>query len=131
MDATLPWLRCRAATWLARFPDRLFAGTAADGVVVVAEVRGGYGNAVAIDHGNSLATFYAHTSVMLVKPGDLVARGDVIALVGSTGLSTGPHLHFETRLKGLPVDPEGVVDFTRPTDAAGYEELDLLERLGD
>ena len=103
----------------------------ADGTVVVAEVRGGYGNAVAIDHGNSLATFYAHNNVLLVQPGDEVKRGDVIALAGSTGLSTGPHLHFETRLKGLPVDPEGVVDFTRPTDVAGYAELELLDRLGD
>jgi len=89
---------------------------AADGLVVIAEVRGGYGNAVVIDHGNSLATMYGHTSRMLVKPGQLVKRGDVIALVGSTGLSTGPHLHFETRIKGLPIDPEGVVDFDAPVD---------------
>jgi murein DD-endopeptidase MepM/ murein hydrolase activator NlpD len=110
--------------------DRLHAGcdmgagtgteihAAADGVVVVAEVRGGYGNAVVIDHGHSLATLYGHTSRMLVKAGDLVKRGDVIALVGSTGLSTGPHLHFETRIKGLPIDPEGVVDFNAPVDYA-------------
>ncbi|MFN8017808.1 MAG: M23 family metallopeptidase [Acidimicrobiales bacterium] len=89
---------------------------AADGVVVVAEVRGGYGNAVVIDHGNSLATLYGHTSKMLVKAGDVVKRGDVIALLGSTGLSTGPHLHFETRIKGLPIDPEGVIDFDAPVD---------------
>ena len=75
---------------------------------MLAEVRGGYGNAVVIDHGNSLGTLYGHTSKMLVKPGQLVKRGDVIALVGSTGLSTGPHLHFETRIKGMPIDPEGV-----------------------
>lgn len=93
---------------------------AADGVVVLAEVRGGYGNAVVIDHGNSLATLYGHTSKMLVKAGDRVYRGEVIALVGSTGLSTGPHLHFETRVKGLPIDPEGVVDFQAPVD---YEAL--------
>ena len=78
---------------------------------MLAEVRGGYGNAVVIDHGNSLGTLYGHTSKMLVKPGQLVKRGDVIALVGSTGLSTGPHLHFETRIKGMPIDPEGVIDF--------------------
>lgn len=88
----------------------------ADGIVVLAEVRGGYGNAVVIDHGNSLATLYGHTSKMLVKPGQIVKRGDVIALVGSTGLSTGPHLHFETRIKGLPIDPEGVVDFNEKVD---------------
>lgn len=110
--------------------DRLHAGcdmgagagteihAAADGVVVVAEVRGGYGNAVVIDHGHSLATLYGHTSRMLVKAGDVVQRGDVIALVGSTGLSTGPHLHFETRIKGLPIDPEGVVDFNAVVDYA-------------
>lgn len=91
---------------------------AADGVVVLAEVRGGYGNAVVIDHGNSLATLYGHTSKMLVQPGERVYRGEVIALVGSTGLSTGPHLHFETRVKGLPIDPEGVVDFAAPVDYA-------------
>ncbi len=108
--------------------DRLHAGcdmgapsgteihAAADGIVVIAEVRGGYGNAVVIDHGHSLATLYGHTSKLLVKPGQLVKRGDVIALVGSTGLSTGPHLHFETRLKGLPIDPEGVVDFNAKVD---------------
>lgn len=108
--------------------DRLHAGcdlgapsgteihAAADGIVVLAEVRGGYGNAVVIDHGNSLATMYGHTSKMLVKGGQVVKRGDVIALVGSTGLSTGPHLHFETRIKGLPIDPEGVVDFDAPVD---------------
>jgi murein DD-endopeptidase MepM/ murein hydrolase activator NlpD len=108
--------------------DRLHAGcdmgagtgteihAAADGIVVVAEVRGGYGNAVVIDHGHSLATLYGHTSRMLVKPGQVVKRGDVIALVGSTGLSTGPHLHFETRIKGLPIDPEGVVDFKAEVD---------------
>jgi murein DD-endopeptidase MepM/ murein hydrolase activator NlpD len=108
--------------------DRLHAGAdlgspsgteihaAADGVVVLAEVRGGYGNAVVIDHGNSLGTLYGHTSKMLVTPGQVVKRGDVIALVGTTGLSTGPHLHFETRIKGLPIDPEGVVDFAAPVD---------------
>lgn len=108
--------------------DRLHAGAdlgapsgteihaAADGIVVLAEVRGGYGNAVVIDHGNSLGTMYGHTSKMLVTPGQVVKRGDVIALVGSTGLSTGPHLHFETRIKGLPIDPEGVVDFDAPVD---------------
>ncbi len=92
---------------------------AADGIVVIAEVRGGYGNAVVIDHGHSLGTMYAHASKLLVQPGQLVQRGDVIALVGSTGLSTGPHLHFETRIKGLPINPEGVVDFAAPVDFSG------------
>ncbi len=87
---------------------------AADGTVVIASVRGGYGNAVVIDHGNSLGTVYAHQSRLTVTPGQVVKRGDVIGYVGSTGLSTGPHLHFETRVKGLPIDPKGVVDFDAP-----------------
>lgn len=86
---------------------------AADGIVVMAQVTGGYGNATVIDHGNSLATLYGHQSKILVTPGQLVKQGDVIGLVGNTGLSTGPHLHFETRIKGSPVNPEGIVDFTR------------------
>ncbi len=89
---------------------------AADGTVVIAAVRGGYGNATVIDHGNSLATVYAHQSQILVKVGQVVKRGDVIGYVGSTGLSTGPHLHFETRVKGMPIDPKGVVDFDAPPD---------------
>lgn len=89
---------------------------AADGIVIIAEVRGGYGNAVVIDHGHSLATLYGHQSAMAVRPGDIVKRGDVIGYVGSTGLSTGPHLHFETRVKGMPIDPKGVVDFDAEVD---------------
>lgn len=93
---------------------------AADGIVVLAEARGGFGNTVVLDHGSSLATLYAHNSELLVEPGDLVLRGTMIARAGSTGLSTGPHLHFETRIKGLPIDPEGVIDFSFEVD---YEEL--------
>jgi murein DD-endopeptidase MepM/ murein hydrolase activator NlpD len=100
----------------------------ADGVVVLAEPRGGFGNTVVIDHGNSLGTLYAHNSQLLVAAGDLVRRGQVISLMGSTGLSTGPHLHFETRIKGLPIDPEGVVDFARPVD---YSDLDDPDDLSD
>ena len=58
-----------------------------------------------LDHGNDLVTRYAHTSRLLVKTGDLVKRGQKIALVGSTGRSTGPHLHFEVRISGVAVDP--------------------------
>jgi murein DD-endopeptidase MepM/ murein hydrolase activator NlpD len=103
-------------------PSGVEIRAAADGIVVLAEVRGGYGNAVVIDHGHSLATMYGHTSKMLVKAGQVVERGDVIALVGSTGLSTGPHLHFETRIKGLPIDPEGVIDFAAPVDFTDDED---------
>jgi murein DD-endopeptidase MepM/ murein hydrolase activator NlpD len=78
---------------------------AADGVVVSAGPFGGYGNATVIDHGNGLATLYAHQSSIIVSSGQRVSRGQVIGYVGSTGFSTGPHLHFEVRVRGTPVDP--------------------------
>ncbi|MBS0211855.1 MAG: peptidoglycan DD-metalloendopeptidase family protein [Proteobacteria bacterium] len=79
---------------------------AADGIVVRAEFdNGGYGNVVDIDHGNGYFTRYGHCSKLLVKPGDLVHAGDVIAKVGSTGRSTGAHLHFEVWINGAPVNP--------------------------
>ncbi|HEX9969365.1 MAG TPA: M23 family metallopeptidase, partial [Acidimicrobiales bacterium] len=78
---------------------------AGDGVVIYAGPRGGYGNATVVDHGNSLATLYAHQSAIQVAVGQRVARNEVIGLVGSTGFSTGPHLHFEVRVQGTPVDP--------------------------
>jgi len=78
---------------------------AADAVVVSAGPHGGYGNAILLDHGGALATLYGHLSAMDVRPGDRVRRGDRIGAVGSTGVSTGPHLHFEVRVSGSPVDP--------------------------
>jgi murein DD-endopeptidase MepM/ murein hydrolase activator NlpD len=75
------------------------------GVVIFAGWYGGYGQAVIIDHGSSITTLYAHTSELYVSEGQTIQRGQVIAAVGSTGLSTGPHLHFEVRLNGEPVDP--------------------------
>jgi murein DD-endopeptidase MepM/ murein hydrolase activator NlpD len=77
------------------------------GDVIIAESCGGYGNCVVIDHGGWMATLYAHQSRMAVAPGQHVDAGDVIGYVGSTGLATGPHLHFEVRLSGNPVDPAG------------------------
>jgi murein DD-endopeptidase MepM/ murein hydrolase activator NlpD len=65
---------------------------------------------------------------LLVKAGDKVRRGQVISELGSTGLSTGPHLHFETRIKGMPIDPEGVIDFARKVD---YSDLDDPDDLDD
>jgi murein DD-endopeptidase MepM/ murein hydrolase activator NlpD len=79
---------------------------AAGGVVVVQEYHAAYGNMVEIDHGNNLITRYAHASAVFVKKGDLVKRGQKIAAVGSTGRSTGPHLHFEVHADGTPQDPQ-------------------------
>ncbi len=78
---------------------------AADGRVVSAGWRGGYGLAVVIDHGGGLATLSAHQSRLAVRAGEIVAQGQTIGYVGSTGYSTGPHLHFEVRIDGEPVDP--------------------------
>ena len=78
---------------------------AADGEVINAEWMSGYGYTVVIDHGDSISTLYAHCSTIYAKAGDMVLAGQRIALVGSTGMSTGPHLHFEVRLNGRPVDP--------------------------
>jgi murein DD-endopeptidase MepM/ murein hydrolase activator NlpD len=78
---------------------------AAGGIVSFAEQTPDYGKIVKIDHGSGLETRYAHASSLLVKVGDRVARGQKIAEVGSTGRSTGPHLHYEIRLDGNPLDP--------------------------
>jgi len=78
---------------------------AAGGVVVNTEIHPGYGNLVEVDHGNGLVTRYAHASKVLVKTGDLVKRGQNVALVGNTGRSTGPHLHFEVLVDGVPQNP--------------------------
>jgi murein DD-endopeptidase MepM/ murein hydrolase activator NlpD len=78
---------------------------AAAGTVIYAGWLGGYGNLVVVDHGNGLATAYAHASAILVGVGQQVAQGETVALVGSTGYSSGPHLHFEVRVNGSAVDP--------------------------
>lgn len=78
---------------------------AASGKVVFADVHPAYGKMIEIDHGNGLVSRYAHCSVLLVREGDLVVRGQQIARVGTTGRSTGPHLHFEVRLNGAPQNP--------------------------
>jgi murein DD-endopeptidase MepM/ murein hydrolase activator NlpD len=78
---------------------------AAAGIVITAERHPQYGNMVEIDHGNGLTTRYAHSSKVFVKVGALVRRGQKIAEVGSTGRSTGPHLHFEVRINGVAQNP--------------------------
>lgn len=78
---------------------------AADGVVIAATYSSGYGNMVILDHGGGISTLYGHCSRLAVSNGQRVTRGQVIAAVGSTGLATGPHLHWEVRVNSKPVNP--------------------------
>lgn len=98
---------------------------AAGGVVVAQEFHPQYGHMVEVDHGNGLVTRYAHASRVVVRQGDLVKRGQKIAEVGSTGRSTGPHLHFEVLVQGIAQDPRKFLDagqhlaHARPAGSAG------------
>lgn len=83
--------------------------TTADGLVVVQGREYGYGNMVEVDHGYGLVTRYGHNSKHVVKVGDRVKRGQIIALVGNTGRSTGPHLHYEVLLNGVPMNPKNYI----------------------
>ena len=87
----------------ADFGEPIYA--ALDGVVIKAKNSSDYGNFVALDHGDGLVTLYAHCSQLLVAVDERVEKGQIIALAGSTGRSTGPHLHFEVRVQGVRVDP--------------------------
>ena len=78
----------------------------ANGRVTSAAYAGGYGKMIELDHGNGLATRYGHLSEINVKVGDVIKIGQVIGLAGSTGRSTGSHLHYETRIEGEAVDPQ-------------------------
>lgn len=92
---------------------------AAGGVVLASAFHPQYGQLLEIDHGNGLVTRYAHTSKILVKPGDLVRRGQAVAQVGTTGRSTGPHLHFEVLVDNVPQNPAKFLDVpTMPPLAA-------------
>jgi murein DD-endopeptidase MepM/ murein hydrolase activator NlpD len=77
----------------------------ADGVVLEAEERAGYGRLVVVDHGFGLTTYYGHLSSFNVLPGQQLRRGDTIGNVGVSGRSTGPHVHYEVRINGAPVNP--------------------------
>ena len=78
----------------------------ATGTVTEAGWKGGYGNMIEVDHGNGLFTRYGHLSKINVAVGQKVGTGDILGLVGSTGRSTGPHLHYEVRINNQPVDPK-------------------------
>ena len=86
-------------------PEGTKVSTVAAGLVTFAGERSGFGQMVEINHGNGLATRYCHNEKVLVKQGDMVRKGQEVALMGSTGRSTGPHLHFEVLKNGAQVDP--------------------------
>lgn len=86
---------------------------ALDGVVKSAGRDDTYGNLVVVEHADSLSTLYGHNDKVLVKVGDRVAKGQIIAVVGSTGKSTAPHVHFEILLRNKPVDPGAYIDLTK------------------
>ncbi|HEU0016355.1 MAG TPA: M23 family metallopeptidase, partial [Longimicrobium sp.] len=93
----------------------------ADGSVTFASARGGYGNLVEVQHPNGYATRYAHLSSIAVRPYQAVRQGDVVGFVGATGLATGPHLHYEVRRKGQPVDPAVAMAYTGISSSVGYD----------
>ena len=86
---------------------------AATGRVVFAGVKAGYGNCIDIDHGNGLTTRYAHMSAFRARVGQPIESGDVIGAIGSSGRSTGPHLHFEVRVHDRPVNPRPFLEASR------------------
>jgi murein DD-endopeptidase MepM/ murein hydrolase activator NlpD len=92
----------------ARTGDPVLA--AAGGVVSFAGVKSGFGNVVEVDHGNGYSTLYGHNSKLIVRAGDIVRAGQQLARAGSTGRSTGPHVHFEVHVNGRPVNPRQFLD---------------------
>lgn len=103
---------------------------ATDGRVVYAGRNGGYGKFVKINHGGGLATGYAHMSRIVASAGDRVRRGQIIGYVGSTGLSTGPHLHYELYRNGRAINPRSV-KFTTTAQLAGSELRQFRARLAE
>ena len=84
--------------------------SAAGGVVSFSGIKSGYGNVVEVDHGNGYSTLYGHNSRLIVRAGDIVRSGQQLARAGSTGRSTGPHVHFEVHVNGRPVNPRKFLD---------------------
>lgn len=93
-----------------------------DGVVRYADFgyNGGYGNLIIVRHFNGFETYYAHHWDLLVREGDTVSAGDGLGIIGSTGHSTGPHLHFEVRFLGVPINPEEIVSDTLTLKRNGF-----------
>ena len=79
---------------------------AAGGKVIFSGTKGSYGKMIVIDHGNGVETYYCHCSSLIASAGESVSQGEVIAKVGSTGNSTGPHLHLEIRIDGTAINPQ-------------------------
>ena len=100
-----------------------------DGVVTYAGPKTGYGNMVEVNHGQGYATRYAHASAVTVKVGDVVSRGDVVAKVGTTGRSTGPHLHFEVLRGRGQVDPVGYLNRDKAPKVVKKQKLDKVAKL--
>ena len=94
------------------------------GIIEFSGRKNGYGNTIIVDHGNGYTTLYAHCSRLMVEEGAKVSRGDLIALVGSTGRSTGPHLHYEVRVNNQHMNPEVFLAYSR-------EKIDELNTLAD
>jgi murein DD-endopeptidase MepM/ murein hydrolase activator NlpD len=104
------------------------AQTVGDGVVEFAGVQGGFGNMVIVRHGNNHTTVYAHLSRIQVRIGQTVQKGQVVGAVGSTGWSTGPHLHFEFRVNGVHVDPQKIIQQAQssPISPAAMAKFNVL-----
>ena len=86
-------------------------GASLAGTIAFAGVKRGYGNLIIVDHGNSVSTYYAHLSAMYVAEGQQIVSGQIIGAVGSTGRSSGPHLHYEVRIDGKPINPTSFISF--------------------
>ena len=112
---------------IANSPDTLISATA-DGTVLFSGWSHGYGNLVVIDHGYGIQTVYGHTSKALVKVGDRVSKGQVIAYMGTTGRSTGAHLHYEVRRQGSAVNPMQYLKVRGPGELLGFARRTAGER---